>query len=124
GTTVKRYVNGREAARRNVTGPLPTSTEPLRIGGDSIFPEWFDGLIDDVRVYDRALAPAEIQGDMVTPVATDSWRAGLVAGYAFDEGVGATVTDSSGNGHDGVVAGAGWPPHGRTRPARALAGPD
>ena len=26
--------------------------------------EWFSGLIDDVRVYDRALPAIEIQGDM------------------------------------------------------------
>ena len=29
---------------------------------------FFDGLIDDVRVYNRALTPAEITTDMNTPV--------------------------------------------------------
>jgi concanavalin A-like lectin/glucanase superfamily protein/putative Ig domain-containing protein/lipid A 3-O-deacylase PagL len=41
---------------------LPTGTG-LGIGGHSNFvPEDFDGLIDELRVYDRALDPAEIQG--------------------------------------------------------------
>ena len=30
--------------------------------------EWFAGQIDDVRVYNRALAQAEIQSDLQTPV--------------------------------------------------------
>jgi concanavalin A-like lectin/glucanase superfamily protein len=41
-------------------------------------------------------APATAQG------------AGLVAAYAFDEGSGSTVGDSSGNGNHGSVSGATW----------------
>ena len=33
---------------------------------------------------------------------------GLVAYYPFDEGEGATVTDQSGNGHNGIIKGAKW----------------
>ena len=47
---------------------MPTSTQPLRIGGDSIWGEYFNGLIDEVRVYNRALSQAEVQSDMTTPV--------------------------------------------------------
>ena len=32
----------------------------------------------------------------------------LVAAYAFDEGTGTTVTDSSGNGNNGTITGATW----------------
>jgi Concanavalin A-like lectin/glucanases superfamily len=32
-----------------------TSGGPLRIGGTAIWPEFFKGSIDEVRVYDRAL---------------------------------------------------------------------
>lgn len=38
---------------------------------------------------------------------------GLVAAYGFDEGVGATVSDSSGTGNDGTVSGADWEAEGR-----------
>ena len=33
---------------------------------------------------------------------------GLVAAYAFDEGTGSTVADSSGNGNNGTLSGATW----------------
>jgi len=29
---------------------------------------FFDGVIDDVRIYDRALTAAQIQADMAAPV--------------------------------------------------------
>ena len=52
------------------TGNAAVSTGVLRIGGNSIWTaERFRGLIDEVRIYDRALAAAEIQSDMTTPVA-------------------------------------------------------
>ena len=41
----------------------------LRIGGNGVWGEWFAGLIDEVRVYDRALSAAEVQQDMQTAVA-------------------------------------------------------
>ena len=33
----------------------------MKIGGNSIWGEWFSGLIDEVRIYNRALSAAEIQ---------------------------------------------------------------
>ena len=49
-------------------GAIKTSTGALRIGGDSIWGEYFSGLIDEVRIYNRALSAAEIQTDMNTAV--------------------------------------------------------
>jgi hypothetical protein len=40
----------------------------FRFGGNMIWGEFFQGFIDEVRIYNRALAPAEIQADMNTPV--------------------------------------------------------
>ena len=39
------------------------------IGGNTMWGEYFAGLIDEVRIYNRALSAAEIQNDMNTPVA-------------------------------------------------------
>src|SRR2546422_5448745 len=36
----------------------------LRIGGNSVSGEYFRGVIDEVRIYNRALAASEIQTDM------------------------------------------------------------
>jgi glucose/arabinose dehydrogenase/PKD repeat protein len=67
GATLRLYVNGAQVSSKAQTGAVPASTGPLKIGGNAIWGEWFAGLIDDVRVYDRALTTTEIQGDMTRP---------------------------------------------------------
>jgi hypothetical protein len=62
------YVNGSLASNTSVTGNLATSTSALRIGGNSVWGEYFQGRIDDVRIYNRALSAAEIATDLNTPV--------------------------------------------------------
>lgn len=68
GVTLKLYVDGVLMGSRTLSGNLLTSTGPLRIGGNSIWTEFFKGNIDEVRVYNRALSQAEIQSDMATPL--------------------------------------------------------
>ncbi len=68
GTTMRVYMNGIQVGSRAQTGSMLVSTRTLRIGGNSVWGEYFNGLIDDVRVYNRALSAAEIQSDMNTPV--------------------------------------------------------
>ena len=55
-------------ATRAVPPSMAASTGALKIGGNSIWPEWFKGMIDEVRVYNRALSVAEIQADRDRPV--------------------------------------------------------
>jgi hypothetical protein len=64
GSTLRLYVNGTQVASRAVTGVLSSSTGVLTIGGNAVWGEYFAGRIDEVRIYNRALSPAEIQGDM------------------------------------------------------------
>jgi acyl dehydratase len=68
GATIRVYVNGTQVATRAQTGPITTSTGVLRIGGNAVWSEFFQGLIDEVRIYSRALTAAEIQADMATPI--------------------------------------------------------
>jgi chitodextrinase len=68
GATVRLYVNGVQVASQAKTGTIATSTNPLQIGGDSIYGQYFAGRIDEVRVYNRGLSVAEIQSDMNTPL--------------------------------------------------------
>ena len=68
GANLRFYVNGTQVSSLALTGNLTTSANPLQIGGDSIYGQFFGGLIDEVRVYSVALSPAQIQADMVTPV--------------------------------------------------------
>jgi hypothetical protein len=39
------------------------SSRELRIGGNLVWGEYFDGLIDEVRIYNRALTASEINAD-------------------------------------------------------------
>ena len=68
GATLRLFVNGTQVTSRALTGSIVSSTQPLRIGGNQVWGEYFAGLIDEVRVYNRALSAAEIQTDMNTPV--------------------------------------------------------
>ena len=68
GATVRLYVNGVQVASRAQTGAIATSTNPLQIGGDSIYGQYFAGRIDEARIYNRALSVTEIQSDMNTPL--------------------------------------------------------
>ena len=68
GTTLRLFVNGVQASSRAMTGAMVASSLPLRIGGNSVWGEQFAGVIDEVRIYNRALTAAEITADMNTPV--------------------------------------------------------
>jgi PKD repeat protein len=67
GSELQLYVNGTSVADAAVSGTIETNSSPLRIGGNA-YGEFFNGRIDDVRVYNRALSQAEIVTDMNTPV--------------------------------------------------------
>lgn len=67
-TAIRLYVNGVLAGTRSKSGSILASTGALRIGGNSVWGEYFGGRLDDVRIYNRALTAAEIQTDMGTPV--------------------------------------------------------
>ena len=73
GAALRLFVNGTQVANRATTGAIQATDNPLWIGGNIPYGEYFEGLIDEVRVYNRALTQADIQADMST---------GLVAGSA------------------------------------------
>jgi hypothetical protein len=68
GSNLRLYVNGALVSTTAVTGSMVASTGVLRLGGNSVWGEWFTGVIDEVRVYNRALTLAQVQTDMNTPI--------------------------------------------------------
>jgi hypothetical protein len=64
GTNLRFYVNGALITTKATTGAMPNTANPLRIGGNAVWGEYFSGLIDEVRVYNRALTEAELKADM------------------------------------------------------------
>jgi hypothetical protein len=61
GANIVVYVNGASAGSTALTGAIPANTLPLRIGADSTGASRFNGIIDEVRVYGRALSAGEVQ---------------------------------------------------------------
>jgi len=72
GAALRLYVNGTQVSSLARTGAINTSTGPLRVGGNAVWGEFFNGSIDEVRVYSNALTTAEIQNDMDTPIADNT----------------------------------------------------
>jgi len=96
GTTGRIYGNGIlvESDTLNLT-EIDDGT--IEIGGG---PSYFNGAIDDVKIYDRLLSVDEVlalynAGDP-PPVPNDN----LLAHWEFEETSGTTATDSTGNGYD------------------------
>jgi hypothetical protein len=67
--------------------------------------EYFRGLIDEVRIWNRPRTSAEITADWNKHLVGN--EAGLVAYWGFDEGIVQLVHDLSGHGHDGHL-GLSW----------------
>ena len=69
GATLRVFANGAQVATRNQTGTIRTSTSPLRFGGNGAWlDEFFQGRLDEIRIYDRALTAAQISSDMNAPI--------------------------------------------------------
>jgi alpha-mannosidase len=96
GVVQRLYVNGVEVATRAQTGPVRTSDSPLRIGGNSVWGEFFQGRIDEARIYSRALAADEIRADMNTPIgAAGAAMAAAAGGGMAAAGSGSTAQASA-----------------------------
>jgi hypothetical protein len=68
GATIRLFVNGVQVGSRAAAGAAVVTSGALRIGGNSVWGEYFKGKIDEVRIYNRALTAAQIQTDMNTPI--------------------------------------------------------
>ena len=64
-------MNGNLVSSQTETGKIQPNTQSLVFGQSGCsscgFERW-QGLIDEVRIYNRALSPSEIQADMGTPI--------------------------------------------------------
>jgi hypothetical protein len=68
GAALRLYVNGTQVATGAASGAIQASSNPLWIGGNNPYGEYFQGLIDEARVYNRALTATDIQAAMNTPL--------------------------------------------------------
>src|SRR5665811_771599 len=68
GQYLRLYVNGTEVGKSAQTGLIKQSNGVLRLGGNSVWGEYFNGYIDEVRIYNRALTATEVGSNLATPI--------------------------------------------------------
>ena len=90
------------------SGTYPTAlavpaANPLSLGTRTGSSNYFDGVLDDVRIYDRFLSAAEI-----ADLAAAGGSAGPVAHWKLDDGAGTTAIDSEGSNDGTLVNGPTW----------------
>ncbi|MFK7784312.1 MAG: LamG domain-containing protein, partial [Crocinitomicaceae bacterium] len=112
------YVDGQlETISSSLTEPVLTNTTSginLRLSRGTNN-RYFEGIIDEVRVWSVPLSQTEIQDWMYKTVdATHPNYANLEAYYTLNEGTGAAISDATTNGNDAsVINGEQWiRPHG------------
>jgi hypothetical protein len=97
GSTVRLYINGVFIDSTDIA--LNLTSEEIRIGchggNTSDHSRFFNGQIDEVRIYDYARTPAQI--------AWEYNRGGPVGWWKFDECEGETAYDTSGGGNNGTI---------------------
>jgi hypothetical protein len=105
GQYISIYKNGEFQGRTDwVAYPvvLTDQTAPIRIGGRT-GDGFFQGSIDQVRIWNRVLTLSEIQSLFRSDTASAT---GLVGEWLMEEGSGTTLTDTSATANNGVISGA------------------
>lgn len=109
GSTVTQYINGVAAVSAGGFD-FPVATNTTTIGatrGNAGPSSFFEGAIDEVKLWDRALTPTEIAADMDRQYTGD--ESGLAAYWPFDQGAGNGVVDKTINARHGTLTdGVGW----------------
>jgi len=110
GSTERVYVNGILGGTNSLTGSIDTNTNDFFIGNRNDATRPFDGLMDDVRIYDYARTPEEIRLDYNAGLATrfggspaEDVERGLVGHWTFEEGTATSTADVSNQSNDGVL---------------------
>jgi len=98
-SSISLYVDGVLQATGSHDNSLTTNNTAFEVGRGQHFDDnEFDGNIDEVRIYSRALLASEI---------SYLYNKGKpIAHYKFDEGSGSIAYDSSGNGNTGTLSGS------------------
>lgn len=109
GSEVRTYANGRRVHRVARTGPIGDANPTLndfQIGSRGAIDQRFSGFIDEVRVWRVARTTPQIREGLHRLL--DGNEPGLAGYWRFDEGMGDTVSDLTGNGHHGTRGAGGW----------------
>jgi len=102
------YLDGNEVIQ-NLSVDSYSTFDNVTLGYCNPF-DYMDGLLDDVRLYNRALSVAEI-ASLAQQTETKHRQpdnTGLIGYWSFNEGDGNEAGDFSGNGNSGTITGSTW----------------
>jgi len=102
------YIDGVDRTDVGVfTSPTTAPAKQATLGRSTNSAE---GVLDEFRIYNRALELGEIEANYNAGVGsyTPDDTTGLVGWWHMELGEGASVTDYSGNGNHGTITGATW----------------
>lgn len=118
GTTASNYLNGNLEAALTVAGSFVSNSQTIRLGCRQEFSantQYFQGDLDEVRVWNIARTQAQLQASITSELAGN--EPGLVAYYNFNQGMaGGTNTGLT------TLLGKTSPPNNGTLSSFALAG--
>lgn len=100
-TIIELYVNGIFKTSKSYTSIATIGFVNLTFGMINTTSTPYNGILDEVRIYNRALSPAEVR-------ALYEWAPGPVAHFKLDDGSGTSAIDSSGFGRTGSIINALW----------------
>lgn len=103
GAEARVLVNGAVVGSAALSGAIPIDSSPLLVGrGDPDYSggEYFDGALDEMRIWNQARSQSEIQAAAITPLV--GTEAALVAYWNFEE---SDARDVSGHANGGALKG-------------------
>jgi hypothetical protein len=107
---IRYYVDGQELSNTDFHDgdTIRDSSQVVIIGNVNLTADpgrFFNGMMDEVRIYNRALSAQEIQNHYQGIYENEARLKGV---WHFDEGEGPIVFDDSGEGHHGKAKGPLW----------------
>jgi hypothetical protein len=107
GMRLKIYINGNLDAQQMVSGKLVHSNTALYIGQKGTSPyERFSGIIDEIRIWDRAISENQVRGNM--SLLLNGNESGLVAYWNMNAGYEGTACDLTGMNNDAFLRACCW----------------
>ena len=111
GTTWQLYLNGQPEASLSV-GQMPRYDSIQQAGLGTMLTStgtalgFFDGVLDEVRVWNYARTALEVEGSANSEITTP--QSGLVARWSLNEASGTAIASSAGTSVPGTITGAGY----------------
>mgnify|MGYP006277999311 CR=1 FL=1 len=104
GKTVRLFVDGALVASSDfaTSEPLPAYSKAFEIGNTIAYPTPFTGVIDDVRLWNRARSELEIRNYRQQELRGD--EPGLLGYWNLNDGTGPIARDATANGNDGALS--------------------